>query len=598
MPNKITQVIDVDTKGGVKNVGALTKELGEAETAGKQVAKALSQSADDIEADLKGTAKAADALGQALGPEMAAKLGQNGVVNVVGDLKKLGLTSDDIVTDVDELADSIKRLDAAGSSLNGPKQGLDDVGDAADKAKGHLGEMRGESDNSRSVLANMVGNSTQDVANLGGVAGTAGLALGQMGEYAADGNISLQGLAKVAGPMAGVTVVAMGISKVLGDIAKIKAFDKKQVDDWRQSIKDSVPPADHLREILEETGKLEFHNQITDSIQDVIPALDTAGVSLDQFNQLVEGGAPLIEKYRQAMLDQGETYRGTAVLDEASSKIVQAATDIHKKRAEAIEQSEAVSRILGDTDAETARETAKLTAGLEQGTDSLEANRAAAERATGQLHFFEAQTTAADDAYSKLTGKLDEEDAWANAQQAIQDFGEKGADATAQDVRDLTRDLADYVAGTDLIPAEKKTEIYALLDQGDVIEAKHQIDELTKDRTVNIKFNTSQGSTEHGGSQGKNPPDPPVVVEGDAEGTSHSADVFIAGENGPELVVGKGGSTVYPADKTAGMLGGGMGGNSYQIQLVMPVIASQADYYRAGQQLTAALAEYERRRGF
>ncbi|MDE6019849.1 MAG: hypothetical protein K2H01_02470 [Ruminococcus sp.] len=42
-----------------------------------------------------------------------------------------------------------------------------------------------------------------------------------------------------------------------------------------------------------------------------------------------------------------------------------------------------------------------------------------------------------------------------------------------------------------------------------------------------------------------------VQVEGNAKGTTNSADVFIAGEEGPELIVGKKGSTVFPFSETA-----------------------------------------------
>lgn len=41
-----------------------------------------------------------------------------------------------------------------------------------------------------------------------------------------------------------------------------------------------------------------------------------------------------------------------------------------------------------------------------------------------------------------------------------------------------------------------------------------------------------------------------TTVEGNASGTTDSADVFIAGEEGPELVVGKKGSEVFPASET------------------------------------------------
>lgn len=47
-----------------------------------------------------------------------------------------------------------------------------------------------------------------------------------------------------------------------------------------------------------------------------------------------------------------------------------------------------------------------------------------------------------------------------------------------------------------------------------------------------------------------------------ARGTNDSPDTFIAGENGPELVTGRPHSTVYDAQKTAGMLGG-RGGTHY-----------------------------------
>jgi len=44
------------------------------------------------------------------------------------------------------------------------------------------------------------------------------------------------------------------------------------------------------------------------------------------------------------------------------------------------------------------------------------------------------------------------------------------------------------------------------------------------------------------------------VVEGNAEGTTDAADVFVAGEEGPELIVGAGGSTVFPAEETSRIL--------------------------------------------
>nr|DAV98847.1 MAG TPA: minor tail protein [Caudoviricetes sp.] len=42
-----------------------------------------------------------------------------------------------------------------------------------------------------------------------------------------------------------------------------------------------------------------------------------------------------------------------------------------------------------------------------------------------------------------------------------------------------------------------------------------------------------------------------VQIEGNARGTTNSSDIFVAGEEGPELIVGKKGSTVFPFSETA-----------------------------------------------
>lgn len=56
-----------------------------------------------------------------------------------------------------------------------------------------------------------------------------------------------------------------------------------------------------------------------------------------------------------------------------------------------------------------------------------------------------------------------------------------------------------------------------------------------------------------------------VKVEGHATGTTNAEDVFIAGENGPELIIGKSGSTVFPNSETNKIISAlhDVGGESY-----------------------------------
>ncbi len=201
-------VIDVVNKNALKGMGDLKKaakgvgdELDDTRTAAKRVAAELEKRADEMASDLKSSEKAAEALANALGPEMAAKIGDARLDSFIGDLKRAGLSFEEVEADAESFAQALRKMDAAADSVKN-----------VDAATARLGDT---ADNSRNVLANMVGNSVQDLGELGGVAGTAGVAIGQLAEYAADGNISLAGFAKVAGPMAALGVGVAGVSKLI-----------------------------------------------------------------------------------------------------------------------------------------------------------------------------------------------------------------------------------------------------------------------------------------------------------------------------------------------------------------------------------------------
>jgi hypothetical protein len=121
-------------------------------------------------------------------------------------------------------------IGSAHADLDRVQQDLKDTGGAAKDTGGHVKTMGNEADQSGSVLANMVGNSAGEVAELGGVAGTAGMAIGQLGEYATEGNISLKGLAKVAGPMAGLTAVTMALAQGAKQAAEAEKKLGEEID--------------------------------------------------------------------------------------------------------------------------------------------------------------------------------------------------------------------------------------------------------------------------------------------------------------------------------------------------------------------------------
>lgn len=82
---------------------------------------------------------------------------------------------------------------------------------------------------------------------------------------------------------------------------------------------------------------------------------------------------------------------------------------------------------------------------------------------------------------------------------------------------------------------------------------KDQVESVFKNMSITIpKVNTSGISPSGGTTAGTS--GSLKSIEGNATGTTNSADVFIAGEEGPELIVGKGGSTVFPTSETEKIL--------------------------------------------
>jgi hypothetical protein len=193
----------------------------------------------------------------------------------------------------------------AKADLEKVQQDLKDTGDASKHAGGDIKKMGNEADQSGSVMANMVGNTTGEIAEMGGVAGTAGLALGQLGEYATEGNISLQGLAKVAGPMAALTAVTMA----LGQGAKQAAAAEKEL------------------------GK-EIDNLSTASDEAALQGL--TGMMLDQFKaghdlsdiwtKITEQNIEGARRLEDLMIKQGATTEQTKGLTEAIKAHDEAAT--------------------------------------------------------------------------------------------------------------------------------------------------------------------------------------------------------------------------------------------------------------------------------
>ena len=97
--------------------------------------------------------------------------------------------------------------------------------------------------------------------------------------------------------------------------------------------------------------------------------------------------------------------------------------------------------------------------------------------------------------YDKLIGKLDDRQAWRNLVNDVKEAGDKADEAFAKkmpnalgismdSLDDAKRSLADYIAETDNIPAEKKTLYLSQLDQASWQQVRSMLDALAIARAV------------------------------------------------------------------------------------------------------------------
>lgn len=280
-----------------KDLGDVAKASDDAASAGKRMADALSAVADEIADELQGTARAADRLAEALGPEMAAKLNDGDLDRFVLDLRAAGLTIDDIESEAEELAAALKKMDDVHVQASGRiRRGFDDI-------DGSVRRVGDTTDRTGSVMANFAGNAVQDIPGIAGSFGALNVAAGQFAEYAAEGGIGLGAFAKAVGPMALAVAAIQTINRETERIARTNAFNREQVDEWAQAVRDGQTALEAMIETAEESGQLEL--DVAGIVTDVVPALDALGVSMSQFADMTRWSDERIDEWADAMRDAG-----------------------------------------------------------------------------------------------------------------------------------------------------------------------------------------------------------------------------------------------------------------------------------------------------
>jgi len=426
----------------------------ESTTAAQRLATAITQSADKLDTELKQSAAAADALGAALGPELAAKLGQNGIKKLVTDLNRAGVSLQEITTEADTLAAAIKKVD----DVN-----LQNVTAETDKLNNGLDETANKADRSGAVFANFAGNAAQEIPGVANALGPLNVAVGQFAEYATEGSISLRGLVTALGPIAAITGALLIVKSVFTDIANTKAFEKENVQAFKKALLDGATAAAALRDRLGEVGKLELRafdpsafaglsgfsqkipgivDTITGGVSKIFGVFARSGTSdltqqalnlglnADRASKLIAGGADRINQWAAAQRAAGAN---TEELDKVTRALLQRLEELNK----ATEGAAVTEQFLIDTTRQSTSATMMLAAANGAAAVAVDqkaaADKAAKEAADAAAQADQNQANAIDAVrealYRRNNARYAQQDADSNARKAIEEYNKAQAKA-------------------------------------------------------------------------------------------------------------------------------------------------------------------------
>ena len=409
---------------GLKDAAELSDKLGDSlddtVDSGKQLAMAMRLAADKIEGDLEQTRQIADKLGNALGPEMAAKIGQSRLDDMAVKFRAAGLTIQDVDANIDELADGVKRLDSAADAARGLDQSIAKVG--------------ATTDNTRSVVANFAGNSIQEIPGITGAMGPLNMAIGQFGEYAAEGNIKLSKFVGAGAGLAAVALVMGSMAKNAKLVAEAKAWRTNEIKAFVEAARNGEDATQALVDRLTEAGEIivKFGGMLNELVGgDLVDELATAGVSVEQFSQAVTGGEEGLANLKTAMERAGV---GAGEI----GKIMIGAQVSQDNYNQSIKTAEEFTAVFGDATADLgdkAANAAPKVGDMAAANAAVADHAAAAEEATRE--FYDTLVAFADGSLSYVEAVDRAEDAVADFDKVLGD-----ADSSLEEIDDSARNAA------------------------------------------------------------------------------------------------------------------------------------------------------------
>lgn len=488
MAKTIRYDIDIETRAALRGLDELDDAaagfedaLDDTRTAGQRLADEIAAAAGAIETELDETIRIVAALDAEL----------DGATNVdtkqaAQELRRLGASADDVEADAGELVAALRRVDDV--KLKAVDAELEDVGRSLDT------NVEGGSRRAHGAMSSMIGGTVGELPGISSALGPVGESLGQLAEGALDGEVNLANMAAAGAGIGATLFVFQQVTGHLKNIAAVKAFKAKQVEEYVDALDDAETGLDAILDKLNETR---IATNLFGDEWELTELFNALGVDANAAARLIEGGTTAIDDWGAALRDAGVDSDSVGVAMHA----LRVEADAYS---EAAEKAAITQQFLGERfddtrslDAATARLQGHADA-LGDVTDEADDTADAVDDVTDAFAELEEQLTERD-AYLELLDTVDAlAAAHATAASAATAGGAEAETAARKYEQAQIRAKQEVIAlagEIEGLPDEKVTQILTLIDEGAFTEVERRLASLERIRQVQVQVSTAGPST-------------------------------------------------------------------------------------------------------
>lgn len=316
-----------------------------------------------------------------------------------------------------------------------------------------IDRYRSETGKAQDATHSFVGNAVSELPGVSDAFGPLGEAASQLTEGIAAGEVALGNLAGAAVVIAPIVIGMKGLADHAKKLAEVKAFREETVRGWAKAYRAAAGDVDKFTDALgdaaEQAGKIEVSLGNMIGLRDFTDDIANAGLTADQFFQLVADGEDAIKAWGTASKNAGVD---VGAVDGA----VLAATASIEPYNDAIEAGKVQQRLFGEKAGDAA--------------DGAKDVGAESKNATGKVDGFKSALDRANDELDRMSDALDMDSDFENLRVQLGGMAlatAQGVKPARTEINGMKQDIINLARQAGISPVIVQSTLEKL-DQGDL----------------------------------------------------------------------------------------------------------------------------------